>query len=74
MKSKWIYTTDGVVDISEEESFVVCTPRTDGKHLSLILAAPEMLDAGKAIVSAWVSGDLAGAVRRMATVIASIKE
>jgi len=34
MKSKWIYTADGVVDISEEESFVVCTPRTDGKHRS----------------------------------------
>jgi len=71
---KWLYTVHGIVDDSGEESFVVCTPRTDGKYLTLLLAAPELLDAGKGIVTAWVSGDLAGAVRRIATVIASIKE
>ena len=72
--AKWRYTVHGIVDDSGEEPFVVCTPRPDGKHLTLLLAAPELLDAGKSIISAWVSGDLAGAVPRMATVIASIKE
>ena len=72
--AKWRYTVHGILDDSGEEPFVVCTPRTDGKYLTLLLAAPELLDAGKSIISAWVSGDLAGAVRRMATVIASIKE
>ena len=34
-------------------------------------AAPEMLEAGRAVIAAWESGDLAGAVRDLAAAIAS---
>lgn len=35
----------------------------------LMVIAPDLLAAGEAVISCWESGDLAGAVRRLALII-----
>jgi len=46
----------------------------DVKDMPLIAAAPELRDAGKAVIGAWEQGDLAAAVRQLAAVINDIRE
>ena len=47
------------------------TASRDETTAHLIASAPEMLEAGRAVIAAWESGDLAGAVRDLAAAIAS---
>lgn len=44
----WILTKYGIFDGGPEEPIVVCTTRPDGQYISLLLAAPELLEGCKA--------------------------
>jgi hypothetical protein len=56
------------IAVEDEDGNELSVWRDD--DLSLRLAAPDLLDAGRLVVARWEKGDLAGAVRALASAIA----
>jgi hypothetical protein len=71
-KGPWKIGSNGasvkVVD-AEDKAICMLTPRKGAWNGDLIAAAPELLDAARAVIDAWESGDLAAAVRNLDSVV-----
>ena len=63
-----IYACDGLESVGC--AYVVRGDLEKAKaNARLMTIAPDLLAAGEAVISCWESGDLAGAVRRLALII-----